>query len=66
MYSVKLQAAGVELTNHSSGPVRFNAEYRGGLECEGVRKHLPGDNWGTKRFQTHSMGMKYFSKKQLF
>lgn len=33
-------------------PVRFNAGYRGGLECEGVRKVLLRNDWGTKLLQT--------------
>ena len=46
--------------------IRFNAGYRGGLELEGIRKLIPGDDWVTKLFQTHSMGYKTFLKKQFF
>ena len=33
-------------------PVTFNAGYRAGLECEGVRKVLLRNDWGTKLLQT--------------
>lgn len=48
------------------GAVRFNTGYRGGLEWEGIRKLIPGDDWVTRLFQTHSVEYKTFLKKQFF
>ena len=44
-------------------PVTFNAGYRGGLECEGVRKVLLRNDWGTNFYKLADLGMKLFKQK---
>ena len=46
--------------------VIFNAGYQDRLELEGVWKHLLGNGWGTKLFQTQLLGFEFFIWKYVF
>ena len=50
--------------NDLEEPVIYNAGYQGGLDWEAVRKLLLGNDWGTKLFETQSLGCEFFYLKE--
>lgn len=50
------------MTLGTKGPVIFNTGYRRGLGWEGVQKYLLRNSWGTKLFQTPTLGDEFFIK----